>query len=189
MDELQRIHAAQQGDIDAFNDLVLAYQGRAYNVAYRLLGEPASAADATQEAFIAAYRHLAEYHDGSFAAWLMRIVTNTALDELRRQKRRPSEPLETLEDPSTEIRFAAEGISPEQAAQQAELNRLIQGCLQALPDDMRTAAVLCDVQGFDYAEVAAMTGTALGTIKSRLSRARARLRDCLGALRELLPDG
>jgi RNA polymerase sigma-70 factor (ECF subfamily) len=187
MDEIQRIRAAQQGNLDAFNELVLAYQGRAYNIAYRLLGEPASAADATQDAFISAYRNLSRYRDGSFVAWLMRIVTNACYDELRRQKRRPVEPLENLE--TNEIRFATDSDDPERAAQTADLNRIIQGCLDDLSEDMRTAAVLADVQGFDYTEVAAITGTTLGTVKSRISRARTKLRDCLGAYRELLPGG
>jgi RNA polymerase sigma-70 factor (ECF subfamily) len=89
MDEPALILDAQRGDLDAFNRLVLAYQTPVYNLAYRIMGEGDAAADATQEAFISAYKHLGHYRGGSFKAWLMRIVTNAGYDELRRRKRRP----------------------------------------------------------------------------------------------------
>lgn len=179
------IRAARRGDLDAFNTLVVAYQGKAYNLAYRLTGDPASAADATQDAFLRAYHELHTFRDGSFGGWLMRIVSNLCYDELRRVKRRPVTSLDTSEG---EIRFASQADSPEQAAQQSELNRAIQECLKALPDDQRTAAILCDIQGYDYLEIAGIMGVPVGTVRSRLSRARGRLRDCLLAVRELLPD-
>lgn len=179
------IRAARQGDVEAFNALVLTYQTGIYNLAYRLTGDPDAAADAAQETFINAFRNLTQFHDGSFRAWLNRIATNACYDELRRRQRRPTV---SLDDPTHEIRWASTAESPESAAQRAELNRAIQNCLSGLPDDQRTVVVLCDVQGFDYQEIAAITGQALGTVKSRLSRARGRLRDCLNAVRELLPD-
>ena len=179
------IRAARQGDVEAFNALVLMYQTGIYNLAYRLTGDPDAAADAAQETFINAFRNLTQFHDGSFRAWLNRIATNACYDELRRRQRRPTV---SLDDPAHEIRWASTAESPESAAQRAELNRAIQNCLSGLPDDQRAVVVLCDVQGFDYQEIAAITGQALGTVKSRLSRARGRLRDCLNAVRELLPD-
>ncbi|MFM8322850.1 MAG: RNA polymerase sigma factor [Chloroflexota bacterium] len=94
MDEAGLIHDAQGGDLDAFNRLVLAYQDLVYTQAYRMMGEPAPAEDAAQDAFIAAYRKLDTYRGGSFKAWLLRIVTNICYDELRRRKRRPTTPLE-----------------------------------------------------------------------------------------------
>lgn len=193
MDEPALILEAQRGDLDAFNRLVLEYQTPVYNLAYRIMGEGDSAADATQEAFISAHKHLHYYRGGSFKAWLMRIVTNACYDELRRRKRRPSASLEALtvvnEGPDADA--AASLVSrdelPEEHVQRRELAQAIQDCLNRLPDDMRVVAVMCDVQGMDYAEIAANVGTALGTVKSRLSRARARLRDCLQGARELLP--
>lgn len=193
MDEPALILEAQRGDLDAFNRLVLEYQTPVYNLAYRIMGEGDSAADATQEAFISAHKHLHYYRGGSFKAWLMRIVTNACYDELRRRKRRPSASLEALTvvnegpDADSEASLVSHDELPEEQVLRHELAQAIQDCLNRLPDDMRVVAVMCDVQGMDYAEIAAGIGTALGTVKSRLSRARARLRDCLQGARELLP--
>jgi RNA polymerase sigma-70 factor (ECF subfamily) len=193
MDESALIHAAQHGDLDAFNRLVLEHQTPVYNVAYRIMGEGDSAADAAQEAFISAHKHLNSYHGGSFKAWLFRIVTNACYDELRRRKRRPAASLEALtvvsEGPDAEATAAlvSKDELPEHRLERRELAQAIQNCLNHLPDDMRVVAVMCDVQGMDYAEIADVAGIALGTVKSRLSRARARLRDCLQGVKELLP--
>lgn len=193
MDELGLIHSAQKGDVNAFNRLVLEYQTLAYNVAYRIMAEADAAADATQEAFISAYKHIDSYRGGSFRGWLMRIVTNACYDELRRRKRRPAVSLEELttnpdgEENDSDAVLASSEELPEERTQRKELATALQNCLNNLPDDMRTVTVLCDVQGMDYAEIAEATGVALGTVKSRLSRARARLRDCLQDVQELLP--
>lgn len=185
MDEIALIREARQGKVESFNALVLAYQTRVYNLAYRLMGETEPAADAAQEAFIAAYKNLHQFREGSFAAWLMRIATNVCYDELRRLKRRPTL---SLDEPEDEIRWVSAAESPESAAQRSELNRAIQSCLDDLPAEQRAVAVLCDVQGYDYQQIADITRASLGTVKSRLSRARQRLRDCLRAAEELLPD-
>lgn len=187
------IREAQRGDLDAFNRLVLAYQSRMFNQAYRVMGDPDSAADVAQEAFISAYRNLRQYRGGSFRAWLSRIVTNACYDELRRRKRRPATSLEALMAVSDGVRMndptplpsRAEG--PESAAERGELTQAIEECLQALPLEFRVVAVMVDVQGYDYREVAEAIGKPLGTVKSRLARARARLRDCLQGHGELLP--
>ena len=184
-DEAALIRAARQGKVEAFNVLVLRYQTAIYNLAYRVLGDSDLAADATQETFIAAFRSLAQFRDGSFRAWLSRIATNVCYDELRRRQRRPAV---SLDQPEVEVKLVSKTESPESAAQRAELNRAIQDCLDALPAEQRAVVTLCDVQEFDYAEVATITGQPLGTVKSRLSRARLRLRDCLHAVAELLPD-
>jgi RNA polymerase sigma-70 factor (ECF subfamily) len=189
-DEAALVRAARDGQVEAFNALVLTYQSAIYNLAYRLIGDAAAAADATQESFMAAFRHLPQFrdgHDGSFRAWLYRIATNACYDELRRHKRRPSV---SLDLPEIEARLVSPGELPEAAAQRVELNRAIQDCLDALPEDQRTVIVLCDVQEFDYQQIATITAQALGTVKSRINRARGRLRDCLSldAVRELLPD-
>lgn len=190
MDENKLIHAARHGDIDAFNRLVLAYQDTAYTIAYRIIGEPDAAADATQEAFISAYYKLDQFQGDQFKSWLLRIVTNACYDELRRRQRRPAASLDGLENvtfrPDPDLNPVPE--SPEQHAQRRELNRAIQDCLDALPDDQRVVAVLVDVEDYAYQEIVAITGLPLGTVKSRLSRARARMRDCLRAVRELLPS-
>ena len=98
MDEESLIHAAKRGDLDAFNRLVIEYQSRAYNLAYRFMSDPASAADATQDAFISAFRGIGKFRGGSFRSWLLRIVVNACYDELRRRKRRPASSLDELSD-------------------------------------------------------------------------------------------
>ena len=191
MDEQVLIHDARNGDLDAFNRLVLAYQDRVYHQAYRMLSDPAMAADATQEAFISAYRKLNTYRGGSFLAWLLRIVTNACYDELRRRQRRPTVPLEPIDSDSQEVEsprwMVDPGESPEDAAERLELGRAIQRCLSKLGPDFRAVAVLVDIQGLDYQEAAQVLGCALGTVKSRLARARLSIKNCLQGFRELLP--
>lgn len=193
MDDTALIKEAKKGDLDAFNRLVLAYQDLAFNVAFRIMGEKAGAADATQEAFISAYKGIRRFRGGSFRSWLLRIVTNACYDELRRRKRRPATSLEALvsePDPGeTELAssLASRPELPEQAAERSELHQAIQDCLLSLPAEFRVVAILVDVQDFNYQEVADTIGKPLGTVKSRLARARARLRDCLQGYRELLP--
>jgi RNA polymerase sigma-70 factor (ECF subfamily) len=192
MDEAALVHSAQNGGLDAFNQLVLAYQDMAFNVAFRILLEDDAAEDATQNAFLSAYRSIGAYRGGSFKAWLLRIVTNTCYDELRRRKRRPTVPLEpVVEESEEEIESPAwmrdTDPGPEERAEQADLNRAVEHCLAELPEDFRTVLVLIDIQGMDYQEVSEITQKPLGTIKSRLARARLRLRECLQGFWELLP--
>ncbi len=189
MDEQALIGAAQRGNLNAFNELVLHYQNQVYNLAYRIMGEGDSASDATQEAFISAYRAIGRYRGGSFRAWLMRIVTNACYDELRRRKRRPTSSLDALHvtEAAPGQVLAQRSEDPEAYAQRQELNRLLHDGLQTLPQEQRAALVLSDVQGYNYKEIAEIAGVSLGTIKSRLSRARAKMRDYLSARGELLP--
>jgi len=192
MDEPALIFAAQKGELDAFNTLVLAYQDALYNTALRILGDDALAADATQDAFISAFKGLNSYRGGSFKAWLMRTVTNACYDELRRQKRRPTVSLEPANDDDEEIEsprwLADTSMSPAEKFEADELEHAIQHCLENLPADFRTVVVLVDIQGMDYTEVAIAGSVPLGTIKSRLARARLRLRECLQGFGELLPS-
>jgi RNA polymerase sigma-70 factor (ECF subfamily) len=192
MDEQALIITARQGDLDSFNRLVLAYQDVVYNQAYRVLGEKQSADDATQEAFISAYNNLHSYRGGSFRAWLLRIVTNASYDELRRRKRRPTTPLEPLDDTGEELEsphwLADQGELPDESVERVELARAIQKCIDQLPAEFKAVVALVDVQGLDYTEVAQVIGKPLGTVKSRLARARGRLRDCLRDFWELLPS-
>lgn len=191
MDEATCIARALEGDLDAFNQLVLTYQDSAYNLAYRMLNDPDAAADVTQTAFIAAYRSLKTYRGGSFRAWVLRMVTNACYDELRRRKRRPTVALEPLNREDEEIESPAwltdNHLSPEEAVQMREVENAITHCLQELPEDFRAVVIMVDVEGYDYNDVAQALGKPLGTIKSRLARARLRLRDCLAGFAELLP--
>jgi RNA polymerase sigma-70 factor (ECF subfamily) len=191
MDEPALIQAALRGDLDSFNRLVLSYQDIVYNQAYRMMGEAAAAEDATQDAFISAYKNLRAYRGGSFRAWLLRIVTNACYDELRRRKRRPTTPLEPTDVEDEEVEsphwLADPSQTPEEAAESNELQQAIQRCLDGLPEEFRTVVVLVDVQGLDYSEAGTAVGSPVGTVKSRLARARLRLRDCLQGYWELLP--
>jgi RNA polymerase sigma-70 factor (ECF subfamily) len=191
MDETALIGAARQGDLNAFNSLILFYQDLVFNHALRVMGESEAAEDATQEAFISAYRNLSGYRGGSFRAWLLRIVTNACYDELRRRKRRPTTPLEPVDEDGEELESPRWMIDmtemPEDELERAELARAIQHCLNSLPMEFKAAVVSVDVQGLDYTEVADVLKVPLGTVKSRLARARLKLRDCLRGFWELLP--
>ncbi len=194
MDEAVLITSARNGDLDSFNSLVLAHQELAFNVALRMLNDEDAAEDATQTAFISAYRNLAQYRGGSFRAWVLRMVTNSCYDELRRRQRHPSQPLEpqSSED-EQEIDSPAwmadeHAVDPEEALAQQELEHAIQHCLEKLPQEFRAVVVMVDLEGLDYSEVSAAVRTPLGTIKSRLARARLKLRDCLHQFGELLPE-
>lgn len=183
MDESALIQSAKSGDHEAFNRLVLAYQDMVYNHAHAILGGSDSAEDAVQESFIKAFRGLKGYRGGSFRAWLLRITTNTCYDELRRSNHRQDvddwqvgedgeeyELLDLLPSPE---------LSPDAQLEQSELMAAIQRGLQRLPVEYRAAAIIVDVLGFDYAEAAASLGVPVGTVKSRLARARQGLRQYL----------
>lgn len=192
MDEQALIQDALEGKLNAFNALVLHYQDMAYNVAYRIMGEHGAADDAAQEAFISAYQKLNQYRGGSFKAWLLRIVTNACYDELRRRQRQPVTPLkpelddgETLENPYW---IEDDSPSPEEEFEESELQEAIQHCINNLDKKFKTILVLVDVEGLDYDTASEIIGRPLGTVKSRLARARERVQECLQGFRELLPD-
>ena len=183
------IASAQQGDIDSFNALVLQFQDYIYTITYRIMGDSDSASDSAQDTFITAFRKLDTFRGGNFKAWLARIATNTCYDALRKHKRRPQDYLEEL--PGSEMYgeapVASDAPDPEQEALRSDLNLAIQNCIQALNDDQRMVIVLSDVEGYAYQEIADMVDATLGTVKSRLSRARLAVRRCLQSFQELLP--
>ena len=189
-DEQFSIRAAQKGDVAAFNQLVRAYQAQVFRTAYRVLGDQAGAEDAAQDAFISAYKHLRDFRGGSFKAWLLRIVTNACYDQLRVKQRRPTASLDALllepENPAPGVDRAAPE-TPQDFAERQELGAAIQRGLDTLPPDQRATVVLVDIEGLSYDEVAHATGANVGTVKSRLSRARATLRDFLVQQAELVP--
>lgn len=194
--EEQLITRSQQGDLDAFNQLVLYYQQLLYNTIFRLLGDYDTASDITQDAFITAFRSIRTYRGGaSFRAWLFRIGTNLAYDHWRRLHRRPATSLyEIIEDEDAHITHHPQSLAsaelsedPEEYMLTQELREILQQGLATLSLEQRTALVLCDIQGFAYEEVAQITQTTLGTVRSRISRGRSRLRDYLQKHKELLP--
>ena len=178
---------AQRGDLCAFNRIVARYQNQVVNLAARMLGSRVQAEDVAQDTFISAYRSLGRFRGGNLRSWLFRIAANASRDVLRRRQRRPESSLEqSLESPSFQPVSGEE--SPEEAAQRSELNSEIQRAILTLAIDQRTTLVLVDVQGLSYSEAAEAMSVSIGTVKSRLSRARSRVRDALMERRELLGD-
>jgi RNA polymerase sigma-70 factor (ECF subfamily) len=185
---LQLVRRAQSGDLDAFNLLVLAHQDQAYSLALRFMGQRPAAEDATQEAFLRAYRSIRTFRGDRFRAWLLTIVANACRDELRRRRRRPVQSLDAGVDRETAAFDPPDpGPTPEDGALNAALRVALERALLQLPEDWRLVVVLSDVHGLSYEEVAQVAALPLGTVKSRLSRARGRLRDILMATGELVP--
>lgn len=188
-DEQHAITAALDGDLEAFNVLVVKYQRMAYSVAYRMMQRADEAEDVVQESFIKAYRALETFRGGQFKSWLMRIVVNSSYDALRVRKRYVSESIEeepTEDGPATALIDNAE--SPQDFVERMELGAHIEMGIQSLPEDQRVALMLCDIHGYAYDEIAEIIGQPIGTVKSRINRARGKLRDYLIQQPELLPS-
>ena len=178
---------SKDGDLQAFNFIVQRYQSQVLNLSARIIGDRGRAEDVTQETFISAYQAIGRFRGGSLRAWLMRIAANASRDSLRGSRRRPEQSLdESLESQSFQP-VSAEP-SPEEHAERSELNKELQKAILALSDNQRAVLVLIDVQGFSYEETTESVGASIGTVKSRLNRARRRVRDILMERRELLPD-
>lgn len=183
-DEAAVVARAAGGDRTAFTQLMEHYQSACYGLAYRLLSDADKAADATQDAFVHAYRAIASFRGGVFRSWLLRITANASYDILRRQQRRPTTTLPDPDEGAAELPDL-HAVNPVAEATKSELYRHLEAALRLLPADQRTAVVLCDVYGMDYNEVAEMTQSALGTVKSRIHRGRVRLRELMAEHREL----
>jgi len=176
--DLRLIERARGGDLDAFNELVVHHQDHLWALVVRLVPDPDQAADAVQEAFLSAFRNLARFRGGSVRSWLGRIAINAAMDAQRFRKRRPASPYPDLEDDAWQPP-AGEESNPEQTAVTTERSRVLASALARITDDQRTAIVLFDVEGYDYHEIATLTGVSLGTVKSRIHRGRLALRGLL----------
>jgi RNA polymerase sigma-70 factor (ECF subfamily) len=182
--DLILLERARDGDLDAFNDLVTLYQDHLFALVVRMVPDRDQASDAVQEAFFSAFRNLRSFRGGSVRSWLNRICVNAAMDTQRLRKRRPVQPYPEFEDDSWQPPAGAEA-DPEHTAVLAERTRMLRNALARITDDQRTAIVLFDVEGYDYAEIAEMTGVSLGTVKSRIHRGRLALRDLLSDRMEL----
>jgi RNA polymerase sigma factor (sigma-70 family) len=192
-DDLQRardralIERALAGELDAFNELVTLYQDYLFALTVRVVNDRDAAADAVQEAFFSAYRNLSRFRGDSFRSWLTRIALNAATDVLRLRKRRPADPYPEWEDEAWQPP-APDSEAPEREAMRRNAARVLSRAMAQITSDQRTAILLYDVQGFDYQEIADMTGVSLGTVKSRIHRGRLALRDLLADDMELLRD-
>jgi RNA polymerase sigma-70 factor (ECF subfamily) len=173
--------AAQGGDLTAFNTLVSRHERVVYSVAYRLLGDAPAAEDATQDTFVKAWSSLDSFRGGLFRPWLLRIATNRCYDILRSRGRRPADSLdaELVEVEPRWTSQSTDGEHPEAFAARTELSGVLEQALAALPDEQRTVMILADIHGHSYDEIAEITGVAVGTVKSRISRSRSRLREML----------
>ena len=187
-DEEALINSASAGDLDAFNQLVLKYQNTAYSHAYALLGDSDAAEDAAQDGFIKAFQALPEFRGVSFRGWLLKIITNTAYDQMRRSRRHPTQPLFPEDEHGEEIEspawLADPAASIEEDLENKELSRDIYALLDQLPEAYRTVITLIDINELDYSEAAQALGVPMGTVKSRLARGRLqmqqKLRNCIG---------
>ena len=182
--DLILLERARSGDLDAFNDLVTCYQDQLFALVVRMVPDRDQASDAVQEAFFSAYRNLATFRGGSVRSWLSRICVNAAMDVQRARKRRPVQPYPELEDDVWQPR-AGDETDPQRIAIAGERTRALREALSRITADQRTAIVLFDVEGYDYAEIAEMTGVSLGTVKSRIHRGRLALRGLLDGRMEL----
>ncbi|MGB8983903.1 MAG: sigma-70 family RNA polymerase sigma factor [Anaerolineales bacterium] len=185
------ITAAQRGDLEAFNLLILRYQNLLYGIALRLLNDEDVAADAVQEALISAYRRFHTFRGDSLRSWLARVVVNACYDEMRRKRRQHSVPLELFNSEGEEIETSYWLVDPQADPElQFEANELqiaIQASLDKLPTIYRLMLVLVDIEGMSYEEAAAAAGIPVGTVKSRLARARLQVQKSLQLSGELLP--
>ncbi|MBQ8111436.1 MAG: sigma-70 family RNA polymerase sigma factor [Clostridia bacterium] len=184
MEEARLISRASAGDAAAFNALMGMHERRMYAVALRMCGNAEDAQDCLQEAMLRVYRAISGFKaQSSFSTWVYRITMNTCLDELRKRKNRPNTSLDGLLDAGWSP--VDGGETPERHALRREVRLNLQEFIRELPEDMRAAVVLRDVQGYSYDEIAEMLDVNVGTIKSRISRGREKLREKISARSEL----
>jgi RNA polymerase sigma-70 factor, ECF subfamily len=186
------IASAQYGDMDAFNTLTPHYQDMLYRIALRIVHDECIAEDALQEAMIHAFRHIRSFRGGNFKSWLARVTVNASYDELRRGKRHLSLPLEQYTQEGEEIEspewMRDLSAGPEESAESSELMGALQQCIRALVPDYRLMVILVDMEGMSYEEAAQVARVPVGTVKSRLARARMQIRKSLRTYRSLLPS-
>lgn len=178
------LRRAQKGDAEAFEELMVAQESRMYAIALRMMGNREDAQDCAQEAMVRIYRAMGSFKgQSSLATWIYRITMNTCLDELRRRKVRKVTSLDTLVESGWSP--TDKGETPEEYGLRSEKQTVLNDAIQSLPDDMRAAIVLRDIKGYTYDEIADILNANVGTIKSRISRGRERLREILSKHSEL----
>jgi RNA polymerase sigma-70 factor, ECF subfamily len=186
------IVSAQRGDMEAFNTLALKYQDMLYRIALRIVHDECIAEDALQEAMIHAFRHIRSFRGGNFKSWLARVTVNASYDELRRGKRHLSLPLEQYTQEGEEIEspewMRDPSSGPEERAESSELMSALHQCIRTLVPDYRLMVILVDMEGMSYEEAAQVARVPVGTVKSRLARARMQIRKSLQSYRSLLPS-
>ena len=174
------IDRARRGDGHAFEQLALREERALYRHAARIVGAGPDAEDVVQDAFLSAWRSISSFEGSSFRAWLFRIVTNRSLDRVRSRRRRPELPLDPPDDDAvTWAEPAAAGPELADIAAGREAVAAVEEALRLVPEEQRAALLLRDVEGFAYDEIAIMTSVEVGTVKSRIHRARVAVRNAL----------
>jgi len=189
--EIALINAAQHGDMDAFNQLVLKYQDMLYRISLRIIQNEAIAEDALQEAMIHAYRHIKTFRGGNFKSWLARVTVNASYDELRRGKRHMGIALEAYTQEGDEVEspewMRDPDTGPEERTEGLELRQVLHESIRSLLPDYRLMVILVDMEGMSYEEAADVAHIPVGTVKSRLARARMQIRKNLDRFKDMLP--
>ncbi len=188
-DERSLIERSRRGDVAAFDKLVRLYERSVYNTAYRLSGSYDDASDIAQEAFVRAWNNLKSFRgESAFSTWLYRIATNVFLDDRKRKRARPVRSLDevmTLAENEVTRQFEDPAPSPQDRVEGDERQQILIRAIQTLPETQRVMVVLYHTQGLSYEEIAEITRLPMGTVKSRLNRARLALRDRLAPVAEL----
>ena len=181
--ETDLVAAASNGNLEAFNQLVRNHQDLVYNHVSLILGDHASADDVTQDTFIKTFKNLKDFRGGALRSWLIKIATNSAYDVLRRSKRRPIQPLFPEDENGDPMNSASwlidQSASVQEVVEQNEFSNSIVKLLEELPDVYRTVLTMIDIQDFDYAEASQALNIPIGTVKSRLARARFNMKEKL----------
>lgn len=187
--EKQLIKKCKEGDISSFELLIESYQQKVYNIALRMLGSQEDASDVAQEVFIKIYKSISNFkEESSLSTWIYRIATNVCLDELRKRKKAKFVSIDTpvqLEDGEVSMQMEDQGLQPDELVTQKELKEEVQKAISSLKDDHKIVIILRDINGYSYEEIADILGCTLGTVKSRINRARNSLKDILLERKEL----
>lgn len=177
------VKRAKKGNISAFEELIIEHESKVYNIAYRILNNEEDAKDLSQEVFIKAFNSLHKFReDSSFSTWLYRIAMNTCIDELRKRKGRESYSIDRdiqTDEGTIPREFQDKQLNPEEELMNKELASQIQWALNHLSETYKEVIILRDFQGFDYKQISQILGCPLGTVKSRISRARTELKNVL----------
>lgn len=185
--EWELIEKSKSGDYIAFEELVHRYENKVYTVAYRFMGNHADACDLAQEAFIKMYQALPKFRgDSSFMTWIYHITANVCRDELRRRQNKQALSLDDDSDDNVALKLtvASDAPGPEELIESMELSEQVQQCLNMLSEEYRLILIMREIQGFSYDEIATAMEISLGTVKSRLSRARAMFKEKMSPILE-----
>ena len=187
--EKKLVEKAKSGDIKAFEKLIEDHQKKVFNIALRMIGDYDEASELAQEAFLKAYKSIKSFKgDSLFSTWIYKITTNVCLDEIRRKRKKLISLDEDIEHDGSEFKRQIKDHSPgpESLAENNELKRMVKESINLLPEDYKIVIVLRDIQGFSYEEISRIIKCPIGTVKSRINRARRALKKILQKNGELI---